>query len=543
METITLNYRGGRTRKVTIAGRNYTVAPMALIVPGVLNGSNGALYYPPEEVSKDPRTWNGVAITNGHPYCPTTNQPQSAKEAGVWDRVGLGTIKNAKWDGEKLRAEGWFDDEYTKAKAPDVWNALQQGSAFELSTGLGTTNTPAQGNYKGKAYTHIARNYRGDHVAVLMHETGACSVTDGCGVFNANPEGHNQYTGAASAGPKRSTASEFSRKMVAHFLAKGDHKTAGHYAAHSAKNGKFWESRSDHKNAKEEHEDAAHAYEQLAKHDAPNAAKHQKKADFHKKKAAAITVNADSDTCVLNASGYCQNCMAHEKHIRNEAEATQTSNQEPVMTPTRTEMLAKLTANCSCQKEKDAFNAFGDATVATLYKAQFPDKPAGTPTNNSTATSPPPSPPPPPPAPVATTTNTVATPEPAKLSEADQAVLNYGRQAMERDKTAVINRLTGHITDATQKQTAVTALNAKSLSDLQFMLSVMPAQPVQNAAPAPSGVELLPMFLGAGGGADHSVTNAALPNGGVVEVTHDWPPTLNYAEMANLPGQKAATAA
>ena len=35
----------GATRKDTMAGRDYLVAPMVMMVEGVLNGSNGPLYY------------------------------------------------------------------------------------------------------------------------------------------------------------------------------------------------------------------------------------------------------------------------------------------------------------------------------------------------------------------------------------------------------------------------------------------------------------------------------------------------------------------
>ena len=36
-------------RRESLHGRSYLVAPTTLIVPGVLNGSMGPLYYPPED--------------------------------------------------------------------------------------------------------------------------------------------------------------------------------------------------------------------------------------------------------------------------------------------------------------------------------------------------------------------------------------------------------------------------------------------------------------------------------------------------------------
>ena len=42
---------------------------------------------------------------------------------------------------------------------------------------------PSKGNYMGKSYTYIAKNYRPDHLAVLPDNSGACSISDGCGVL------------------------------------------------------------------------------------------------------------------------------------------------------------------------------------------------------------------------------------------------------------------------------------------------------------------------------------------------------------------------
>lgn len=104
----------------------------------------------------------------------------------------------------KLGAEGWFDVEKLRSAdrhyGTDVLNRLSRGEKIELSTGLYTDNEAAPPDsvcpVTGRQYTHVARNYRADHVAVLPDQVGACSVSDGCGVNNSNPEGNNQYTHA-----------------------------------------------------------------------------------------------------------------------------------------------------------------------------------------------------------------------------------------------------------------------------------------------------------------------------------------------------------
>lgn len=176
----------GRVKRVTWNGRRYIVAPLSLIVPGVLPGSRGPLYYPPEEVEKHHRIWDGVPITRNHPTDPTTNAPISASEDGVLDRVGLGVVRNPSWHGGKARAEGWFDEELVKNRDAELHRRLDRGDVLELSTGLYTDNEdkPGVDPRTGRGYSGIARNYRADHLAVLTDAPGACSIRDGCGVNN-----------------------------------------------------------------------------------------------------------------------------------------------------------------------------------------------------------------------------------------------------------------------------------------------------------------------------------------------------------------------
>lgn len=190
MEILTFN-SVGQVRKVTRNGRSYLVAPMTIIVPGVLAGSKGALYYPPEECARNVQAWDSMPITVGHPTHPLNGSPVSATHPSV---TPIGFLANTRFNG-KLRTEGWFDAETTKHESRDIWNSLQAGQPIELSTGLYTENEPNLGQHNGKSYEYIARNYRPDHLAVLTSQTGACSVQDGCGVLvNANPEGRNQYS-------------------------------------------------------------------------------------------------------------------------------------------------------------------------------------------------------------------------------------------------------------------------------------------------------------------------------------------------------------
>lgn len=201
METIPLhNYSLKSTRREQLNGRWYRVAPATILREGVLNGSQGPLFYPADEISRDPQAWNGMPITVNHPT--EGGMPASARRPAILERFGIGTVFSAVYNG-RLRTELWFDEELTQSKAPTVWENLLAGRPNELSTGLFTSNSPSQGSHQGRPYTHVARNYRPDHLAVLTNEPGACSVADGCGVnVNAeSPGGPNCGTGAGGFKP------------------------------------------------------------------------------------------------------------------------------------------------------------------------------------------------------------------------------------------------------------------------------------------------------------------------------------------------------
>lgn len=189
METVVANFVTGSTRRETLNGRAYIVAPLTLIVHGVLAGSQGPLYYPPEEISKDPSVWNHVPLVVYHPV--VNGQHVSARDPEVLQKQGIGMVLRSKAPGDKLAAEGWFDIEATRRVDNRVLTALEKGEPLELSTGLYTDNEPAQSGatHNGKAYSFIARNYRPDHVAILPDQIGACAIADGCGVLVNKDDG------------------------------------------------------------------------------------------------------------------------------------------------------------------------------------------------------------------------------------------------------------------------------------------------------------------------------------------------------------------
>jgi hypothetical protein len=192
VETLLANVVG-KTRRETLNGRKYVVAPLRLIVPGVLNGSRGPLFYPAEEIARDPGAWNGMPIVGYHPI--VNGAHVSARDPAILETQGLGYVFRAKADGP-LDGEGWFDEALTGnfdsrlADEHKILPRLLGGKLLELSTGLFTDNEPApEGSvHNGKPYAFVARRHRPDHLAILPDQIGACSNADGCGVGVVNKE-------------------------------------------------------------------------------------------------------------------------------------------------------------------------------------------------------------------------------------------------------------------------------------------------------------------------------------------------------------------
>lgn len=173
----------GKVRKATLNGRSYLVAPLTMLVPGVLNGSEGPLLYKPEVVSARFQSWNGMPIVINHPV-NDKGEGITARSPDVMNQAGVGFVYNSSYN-DKLSAEGYFDEELCQNKDPRILVWLQSGTPFELSTGLMTKRQPAAegATHNGVSYTGEVVEMLPDHLAVLPDSVGACSLKNGCGVI------------------------------------------------------------------------------------------------------------------------------------------------------------------------------------------------------------------------------------------------------------------------------------------------------------------------------------------------------------------------
>lgn len=187
-------------------GKSYLVAPITIMVSGVLNGSRGPLLYPSEDVLKSVADWNYIPLVKGH---PTSNGNFiSAKDPNILAEVGLGILLNSKgfWDQStkkaKIKSDGWFDIETCNKVAPGLIDNIKKRKKIEVSTGLFADNEQVENqSFEGVPYTTVTRNYRPDHLAILLDQKGACSVKDGCGIHNkANDQSGSSSRSKAQRG-------------------------------------------------------------------------------------------------------------------------------------------------------------------------------------------------------------------------------------------------------------------------------------------------------------------------------------------------------
>ena len=186
LQAIQANFTGV-TRYDEMAGQKYLVAPMVMIVEGVLNGSGGggSLLYTKEEMSKIPQIWNHKPVVVYHPA--HNGEGCSACDPIILSNRQIGIIMNTKMVGNKLTAEAWLNESRINKVDERIAEAIETNQMMELSTGLYVdTEEVENGDWNGTPYDAIARNFRPDHLALLPDLTGACSIEDGAGFLRLN---------------------------------------------------------------------------------------------------------------------------------------------------------------------------------------------------------------------------------------------------------------------------------------------------------------------------------------------------------------------
>ncbi len=189
LQNITINIHK-LLRTDSYGGVTYLVAPVVMLRQGVFNN----ILYTNEELRKFPEAWNGRDVPVRHPE--VNGEKVSVADPKIIEESVVGKVFNTEFvmEGDEgvLKAELWINEERGKELIPTVIEDLHKGLPVEVSTGLFTDTEMKSGtitNARGQAqmYGMIAHNYRPDHLAILPDQTGACSVSAGCGL-NVNED-------------------------------------------------------------------------------------------------------------------------------------------------------------------------------------------------------------------------------------------------------------------------------------------------------------------------------------------------------------------
>ncbi len=185
-------------RQVSENGRDFLVAPVTILVEGVRQGATSPA---PElvlasEFGGTPSEWNGKPLLLNHPIrdgeyvtvSTGTGNNRDVNQSNIQSILQndvIGEVRNARLDGDRLRAEAWFDLARTAAneEAAAVVNAIRDGDPVEISAGYFASFEARPGYNRGKHYAGVQRDIVPDHLAILpLGSTGACSWQDGCGI-------------------------------------------------------------------------------------------------------------------------------------------------------------------------------------------------------------------------------------------------------------------------------------------------------------------------------------------------------------------------
>ena len=158
----------------------HLIVPVVMMVEGVHKGNLGAIYHKIEELGKVPASWNGIPVVVRHPE--EDGVAISANSPDIIDQMIVGRVYNTNVDGDKLKAEVWFDEEKLNNICVQTLKDINSSKEVEVSLGMFADYEETEGEWHGEKYIAVAHNHRPDHLAILPDQVGACSCADGCGI-------------------------------------------------------------------------------------------------------------------------------------------------------------------------------------------------------------------------------------------------------------------------------------------------------------------------------------------------------------------------
>ena len=178
-----------KLQKKNFEGRPHFVVETVMARVMVMN----EIYYPAEVLEKSVPLWNATPVVINHPRLfkvgvngEGAELPVSARDPKVFDEFRIGIIWKTVFDvaTQKLKGEVYIDVRRVEEVNKAIAIAIENKASIEVSTGVGVEfEKNSAGVDRGKEYTARVKNILPDHLAILPNEIGACSVADGCGLF------------------------------------------------------------------------------------------------------------------------------------------------------------------------------------------------------------------------------------------------------------------------------------------------------------------------------------------------------------------------
>lgn len=173
---------------VSKTGGTYTIRDVVGAVDGIV--MNGMLY-PSEQLAKSAPTLNGKPAPAGHPKNPDGQYISAANGDALLSSYVGSVCRNARHVGGRTMVDIVVNEAQAKA-LPDGQAIVARldaaingtsGEPIHVSTGLLCEPITAEGTSNGKPYQRIATNIAYDHLAILLHEQGAGTPSDGVGMW------------------------------------------------------------------------------------------------------------------------------------------------------------------------------------------------------------------------------------------------------------------------------------------------------------------------------------------------------------------------
>lgn len=181
-------------RREEIDGRETLIVPVVALKEKILHCRNcdpSGEFIPAEEIVASYQGWEGRPITVDHPV-DASGSPISANTRAALEQFAIGMFHNVeiKDDGAKLKGEMYIDVERTLKMegGEEIIARFESDRLTEVSTGYFAMRRDEYGYFDEEPYGLVQHRIVPDHLAILLDDTGACSLDDGCGAPRVNKE-------------------------------------------------------------------------------------------------------------------------------------------------------------------------------------------------------------------------------------------------------------------------------------------------------------------------------------------------------------------